>query len=93
MQRVESWDLVYDRLFGRGAEVAQFAFNLAFGLAIFHPSWFVKLLGILALLAAARGVGSWERRQAVAAGEPMPVPAPLPLQEAARTGEEGEAHL
>ncbi|MCY0989915.1 hypothetical protein OV203_22440 [Nannocystis sp. ILAH1] len=62
VQQVESWDLAYERLFGRGAEVAQFAFNLAFGLAIFHPSWFVKLLGILALLAAARGVGSWERR-------------------------------
>ena len=75
MQRVDSWDLAYERLFGRGGEIAQFVFNLAFGLAIFHPSWFVKSLGILALLGAARGVGSWERRQArVAAGE-MPRPA------------------
>lgn len=63
VQEVESWDLAYERLFGRGAGVAQFAFNLAFGLAIFHPSWLVKLLGILALLAAARGVGSWEHRR------------------------------
>ncbi|MFY0539814.1 hypothetical protein [Nannocystis pusilla] len=62
VQEVESWDLAYEKLFGRGAGVAQFAFNLAFGLALFHPSWLVKLLGILALLAAARGVGSWERR-------------------------------
>ncbi|WP_434418840.1 hypothetical protein [Nannocystis pusilla] len=62
VQEVESWDLAYERLFGRGAGVAQFAFNLAFGLAIFHPSWFVKLLGLLALLTAARGVGAWERR-------------------------------
>jgi len=54
-----------------GREVAQFAFNLAFGLAIFHPSWFVKLLGILALLGAARGVGSRERRRAMAAGGDM----------------------
>lgn len=75
VQRVDSWDLVYERLFGRGGEVAQFAFNLAFGLAIFHPSWFVKLLGILALLGAARGVGSWERRQAMATGVDMARPA------------------
>jgi hypothetical protein len=72
VQRVESWDLAYERLFGRGAGIAQFAFSLAFGLAIFHPSWFVKLLGILAFVAAARGVGSWERRQAMAAGVEMP---------------------
>jgi len=51
-----------------GREVAQFAFNLAFGLAIFHPSWFVKLLGILALLGAARGVGSRERQQTITTG-------------------------
>ncbi|MBZ5709752.1 hypothetical protein [Nannocystis pusilla] len=62
VQRVESWDLAYERLFGRGAGAAQFAFNLAFGLAIFYPSWIVKLLGILSLLGAARCVGSWERR-------------------------------
>lgn len=75
VQRVDSWDRVYERLFGRGAEIAQFAFNLAFGLAIFHPSWLVKALGILALLGAARGVGSWERRKALAAGPELPRPA------------------
>ncbi|PCC69877.1 hypothetical protein SAMN02745121_08187 [Nannocystis exedens] len=84
VQRAESWELAYERLFGRGAGVAQFAFNLAFGLAIFHPSWFVKLLGILAFLGAARGVGAWERRQAMT-GEPKPIPALPPLQ-AARPG-------
>jgi hypothetical protein len=72
VQRVESWDLAYQRLFGRGAEVAQFLFNLVFGLAIFHPSWFVKLLGILALLGAARGVGSWERRSLGRERGPLP---------------------
>lgn len=65
VQRAESWDLALAQRFGRGAAVASFAFNLAFGLAIFHPSWSVKLLAVLALLAAARGVGAWERRQSL----------------------------
>lgn len=78
VQRAESWDLAYESLFGRGAKIARIAFDLAFGLAIFHPSWIVKLLGFLALLAAARGVGSWERRQAMAAGESASGPPPLP---------------
>lgn len=67
VQRVESFDLAFAAAFGRGAGVAQFAFQLAFGLAIFHPSGWIKLLGVLALVGVGRWIGAWERRQALAA--------------------------
>lgn len=71
-QRVESLDLAFAQVFGRGAGAAQLAFTLAFGLAIFYPSWWVKLLGVLAFVGVGLWVGAWERRQALAPGEERP---------------------
>lgn len=60
------------------AYVVRLAFTVAVGLAIFYPSWLVKLLGFLTLLVAALGFGLWHRQ--AAAGEPTPVSGPPPLQ-------------
>ncbi|MDC0717824.1 hypothetical protein [Nannocystis bainbridge] len=68
----ETWDDGYERLFGRGAAVAQLVSNVAFGLAIFYPSWPVKLLAFLALLVTSLGLGLWQRRRAMPAGGEVP---------------------
>lgn len=65
----ETWDLAYEKLFGRGADVAQLAVNIVLGLAIFYPSWVVKMLAFLAMLAASLGLGLWQRRRATAGAE------------------------
>lgn len=68
----ETWDDAYKKVFGRGAPVAQLMSYVAIGLAVFYPSWVVKLSVFVVLLAGSFGLGVWQRRRAMASGVETP---------------------
>lgn len=58
----EFWDYAFERLFGRAAQVARVVFDIAFVLAIFHPTWTPMIVAILAAIVLSLCLGLWQRR-------------------------------
>jgi hypothetical protein len=58
----EFWDYAFEKLFGRGKNLAYVVLNAMFFMVAFYPSWQVLVGSFLVMVAISLGLGWWQRR-------------------------------